>query len=99
MDEFFLILAVTVILPLVILKMTLDYRRDRMRLENERPPSASEFTVGQLKELINEVVVEANEPLVQRIEQLERQSVADLGPTSEGEMVSVAERTMGRRVS
>ena len=83
--EFVLVLSITVLLPLTLLKTVMDYKKSK--LEAERGPgleTGAGVTVGELKKMLAEVVREANEPLVERIEALEREREERPSPESHG---------------
>lgn len=104
--EFILILSITVLLPLTILKTILDFKKNKMEASRGVSESAG-VTVGELKKMLTEVVREANAPLLERIEELERDRNGlppsggrDLfvGVDDESVEDEVAGKTLGRRV-
>lgn len=66
--EFLVVFFMAFVLPVTIVKSILDYKSKR--LEIERSEGAG-LRLGELKAMLAEVVREANEPLVERIEALE----------------------------
>jgi hypothetical protein len=98
MDLFELIMAlsVAVIMPIVIVKMVLDFRRERLRAEREAREPQGSLTAGELKRLLREVVDEANEPLIRRLDMLEQIALPPYEQESEVSDEVPAERTMGR---
>ena len=102
--EFVLVLSITVLLPLTILKTVMDYKKSRLEAERGTGEAAG-VTVGELKRMLAEVVREANAPLVERIEELERERdpLPPAGDLFVGADENVgegdeAEKTLGRRV-
>jgi hypothetical protein len=107
--EFIFLLSVTVLLPLTILKTVVDYKKSRLEAERDRGPGTDAgVTVGELKKMLAEVVREANAPLVERIEALEREREGLPPPEPRGLLADVedewaehereAEKSVGRRV-
>lgn len=111
--EFVLVFSMTVLLPLTILKTVLDYKKAQLKSKNQEGEQAG-FTVGELKKVLADVVREANEPLVERIEELERErdglpaprsrdlfAGVDEGPVGAEELEldeEASDKTLGRRV-
>lgn len=108
MDFFELVylFSLTVALPLIIFKSILDYKRQKLKVEQVRQEGHG-LTVGELKQALRETVAEANAPVLERLEVLER---AALPPASapiagiEGAEVEDGEaeqpsKTLGRRVT
>jgi hypothetical protein len=104
--EFVFIISLTVLLPLAIVKMRTDVRRQELEAQRASGDPQGGLTVGELKELLRKVVEEANEPIVARIEEIERQMLEpgagashDLLDESTATLDEAVERTVGRRVS
>lgn len=104
--EFAFVVSLTVLLPLAIIKMRTDVRRQEIELERSRGESHGGLTIGELKQMLRQVVDEANAPIVARIEQIERQMLdpndhagRDLLDESTSTIDDAVERTVGRRVS
>jgi len=97
MDFFVFLIAVSVVvvLPLTILKLLLDYKRERLQAEREARPTGEAVTVGELKEVMREVAAETVAPLEERITSLERGASLTHAPDEPVE--EVRERTLGRR--
>lgn len=72
--EFILVLSITVLLPLTILKSVMDYKKSKLEAERNVGEHAG-LTVGELKKVLGDVVREANAPLIERIEALEREGL------------------------
>jgi len=66
--EFLTTLAVAVVLPLAIVHLILNYRREKLKLRQGPSLGARE-----LQQLVRQAVEEAQQPLLTRIEALERQ--------------------------
>ncbi len=66
--EFLTTLAVAVVLPLAIVHLILSYRREKLKLRQGPSLGARE-----LQQLVRQAVEEAQQPLLTRIEKLERQ--------------------------
>ncbi len=66
--EFMTTLAVAVVLPLAIIHLVLSYRREKLKLRQGPSLGARE-----LQQLVRQAVEEAQQPLLARIEALERQ--------------------------
>lgn len=110
--EFILILSITVLLPMTIVKTVMDYKKSKLEAERDRGLGAGAgVTVGELKKMLAEVVREANAPLVERIEALEREREELPSPEPHGLLADVedveaewvehdreAEKSVGRRV-
>lgn len=106
--EFVLVFSMTVLLPLTVLKTVLDYKKKQLEVKRGVGDNTG-FTVGELKKMLSEVVREANEPLLERIEELERERDGLPSPRSRDLFVGVeeeeleleeedADKTLGRRV-
>jgi hypothetical protein len=105
--EFILVISLTVLLPLTILKTVLEYKKSQSEAER-RAGESSGLTIGELKKMLSDVVQEANAPLVERIEDLERARgdlpapglFAGVGEdvTDDEMMEEEAGKTLGRRV-
>ena len=105
--EFVLVFSMTVLLPLTIFKTVMDYKKSQLEAERGVGENTG-FTVGELKKMLAEVVREANEPLLERIEELERERGELPSPRSRDLFVGVeaekldveedADKTLGRRV-
>lgn len=101
--EFIFIFSVAFVLPLTIIKMSLDYKKARLRAGDGEGAGIG-VTAGDLKRLLRDAVEEANAPLLARIDDLD----ARLQPGRfveafdeervEGE-AEPQERTLGRRVA
>ena len=108
--EFILVISLTVFLPLTILKTVLDYKKGQREADRDAGESNG-LTVGELKKMLADAVEEANAPLVERIERLEREH-DDLPMATERDLLAGAEehalddelmeqetgKTLGRRV-
>ena len=66
--EFLTTLAVAVVLPLAIVHLILSYRREKLKLRQGPSLGARE-----LQQLVRQAVEEAQQPLLTRIEKMERQ--------------------------
>jgi hypothetical protein len=106
--EFVLVFSITVLLPLTVLKTVMDYKKSKLEAERGAGENTG-FTVGELKKMLSEVVREANEPLIERIEELERERNGLPSPRNSDLFVGVeedaetgvedeADKTLGRRV-
>ena len=107
--EFVLVFSITVLLPLTILKTVMDYKKKQLESERGVGESAG-VTVGELKKMLSEVVREANQPLLDRIDELERERDGLPSPRSRDLFVGVedehlevdmeedTDKTLGRRV-
>lgn len=107
--EFVLVFSITVLLPLTVLKTVMDYKKSKLEAERGVGENTG-FTVGELKKMLTEVVREANQPLIERIEELERERNGLPSPRSRDLFVGVeeeevemdveedADKTLGRRV-
>jgi len=106
--EFVLVFSMTVLLPLTVLKTVLDYKKKQLEVQRGVGENAG-VTVGELKKMLSEVVREANEPLIERIEELERERDGLPSPRSRDLFAGVeeeeveqdeedADKTLGRRV-
>lgn len=86
--EFILVLSITVLLPLTVLKTVMDYKKSKLEAERERGlETDAGVTVGELKKMLAEVVREANAPLVERIEALERER-EELSPSGPHDLLA-----------
>lgn len=106
--EFVLVISLTVFLPLTILKTVLDYKKGQAEANRDAGESNG-LTVGELKKMLADAVGEANAPLVERIEALERE-YDELPATTEHDLLAGVEedagdamedeagKTLGRRV-
>lgn len=105
--EFILVISLTVFLPLTILKTVLEYKKSQAEADRKAGTSSG-LTVGELKKMLADAVEEANAPLVERIEALEREH-DDLPTTMEHDLLAGVEedadgtedeagKTLGRRV-
>lgn len=84
--EFVLIISITVGLPLAILKTVLDFKKSKLEARRELGESAG-LTVGELKKVLKDVVQEANAPLLERVEALERER-DDLLPSGSRDLLA-----------
>ncbi len=93
--EFVWLFSLTVLLPLAIVKITTDYKRQRLEMRRAEQGQQAGLTIGELKQMLREVAEEANQPLVERMGRLENGLVEDLRhPAADPE---IAERTVGRQ--
>jgi hypothetical protein len=71
--ELIWLFSLTVGLPVIVVKLIYDYKRQSLQERRaERVPEES-LTVGELRRTIEEAVEEATHPLIERIEALEQQ--------------------------
>lgn len=105
--EFVLVFSIVFVLPLTILKTIMDYKKAQFKAERSGIAEREGVTAGELKRLLREVVEEANQPLLERIEGLERERSglppsASLDPLFDAEeemsLDDEAEKTLGRRL-
>lgn len=105
--EFVLVISLTVGLPITILKMVVDYKKSKLEAERGTGESTG-VTAGELRKMLVEAVREANAPLVERIEELERER-SGLPPSGSRDLLvgvddettgdeDEADKTLGRRV-
>jgi hypothetical protein len=99
--EALIAISVVVILPITLLKLLLDYKRERMAAEQGHRDAGSALTLGELKDIMRQIAEESTEPLAERLETLERALPdADAAFLPEApEVTGTAERTMGRRTT
>lgn len=106
--EFVLVFSIVFILPLTILKTVMDYKKAQIKASRGVSHEGEGVTAGELKRLLREVVQEANAPLLERIEGLEREREG-LAPSAhrdpllsveedEVDLETEADKTLGRRV-
>lgn len=105
--EFVLVFSIVFVLPLTILKTVMDYKKAQIKAEHSVSRDSEGVTAGELKRLLREVVQEANAPLLERIEGLEREREG-LAPSAhrdpvlsveeEMDLEDEAEKTLGRRL-
>jgi hypothetical protein len=100
--ELFLAFAITVVLPITVLKMMMDYKRQKLEVQRAEIEAQGGLTVGELKRVLREVVEEGNAPLAERIAAMEHELATRSG--GEGELVSDSydlddDRTIGRQVA
>lgn len=69
--EFVFIFSVAFVLPLTLIKMTLDYKKAKVQARTGGEGEGSVVTAGELRGLVREAVEEANAPLLARIDELE----------------------------
>lgn len=101
--EFIFIFSVAFVLPLTIIKMSLDYKKAQLRA-GDGEGAGTGVTAGDLKRLLRDAVEEANAPLLARIDDLEAhlqpgafvEAFDEERAETEGEP---QERTLGRRVA
>jgi hypothetical protein len=95
--------SLTVLLPIVIIKMQTDLKRQRL---DARRPDSDALSVGELKRIIHEAVAEETAALTDRIDALERGLLlppADSAPLrdydeeTEGDEWAGPEKSLGRR--
>ncbi len=93
--EFVLIVLFAFVLPIVILTSALDYKKKKLEIERG---AGEGLRLGELKALLAEVVREANEPLVERIDALDERRLPAHDPENDDEEFAdrPAERTLGR---
>ncbi len=70
---FIWLMSLTVLLPLGIIKLSMDHKRAKMEIERRASSSPDSLTTSELRDLIREAVEEASLPLRERIERLEDQ--------------------------
>ncbi len=103
--EFLVVFFMAFVLPVTIIKSVLDYKSKRLEMERE---SGGGLRLGELKALLAEVVQDANEPLLERLDALERELLPaheeaedqeEYEEDYEGDLFEgrSAERTLGRR--
>jgi hypothetical protein len=99
--EALIAISVVVILPITLLKLLLDYKRERIAAEQGHRDASSALTLGELKDIMRQIAEESTEPLAARLDTLERGIPdADLPLLREDpEITATAERTMGRRTT
>jgi hypothetical protein len=94
--EFFVfiwLVSLTVLLPLAVVKITTDYKRQRLEMEHAKMEAREGMTLGELKTIIRGAVEEANAPLAERVERLEHR----LLPPEDTVLLDEPERTVGRQ--
>ena len=101
--EFIFVFSVAFVLPLMIIKMSLDYKTARAKARAGTGEAAG-VTAGELRQLLNEAVEDANAPLLARIDDLERAVLGTQADRLElddvyGDEAGEQERTLGRRVA
>jgi hypothetical protein len=69
--ELVLILSITVLLPITIVRSVVGFKKSKLEAERGLGAEAG-ITVGELKKMLADAVREANAPLVERVEALER---------------------------
>ena len=77
--EFLWLFGMIVVLPIVLVKLTMDHRLEKLR-EQAAQREALDYkssreegiSVAELKTLFREVIEETHQPLVERLEELER---------------------------
>ena len=85
--EFVMIMGITVLLPIVIVGMTLRHKRWKlMHLKEDALPADDSLEVSELKEIIRDVVAEATNPMLKRIDRLEKRHARSLNPKAEPEV-------------
>jgi len=92
--EFVWLFSLTVLLPLAIVKITTDYKRQKLEVQQAEQEVKAGLTVGELKNMLRQVVEEANEPIVDRVDHLERRLLPESEPQP---LIENAERTVGRQ--
>ena len=106
--EFIFLFLVAFVLPLSIVKMSLEYKTAKVKAR--AGGDGTGVTAGELRRLLREAVEDANAPLLARIDDLERYRVAipltgDIDGDAfgeemvEDEAAAQQDRTLGRRVS
>lgn len=97
--EFAIAFSVIVLLPILIVKMTLDYKRERMRSGlPEEGMQQTAVTVGELKELVRDIVKDTHADIEARLVDLEARIDAS-SPEDPNISDVPAERTVGRRTT
>lgn len=91
---FFWLFGLTVILPIALTFLSLNYKRETQRLKDLAYQSLPDAVVGQdeLKDLLLDVAEEASEPLYERIRAIEQAYELSLPHTN----ISDSTRTIGR---
>lgn len=105
--ELIFVLSLTVVLPIVFTKMVIDYKRQKMEARRAELEPREGMTLGELKRTLREVVEEANLPLAERIEALERLALPAPKDSSYAEddsfygehLEEEPTKTVGRRVT
>lgn len=98
--EFLIVFFMAFVLPVTIIKSILDYKSKRLEVERA---SGEGLRLGELKQILAEVVREANAPLVERVEALEQERLPEYEAEEEDYEDDLfegrsAERTLGRRL-
>ncbi len=75
---FMWLMSLTVLLPLGVVKLMMDFKRARLELKGQDAPTSNSLTTSELKAMIREAVEEVSAPLRDRIERLEEQRPAPL---------------------
>lgn len=91
--EFIWMFSLTILLPLAIIKMTMDYKRQQAEAQNEANQAG--LTLGELKRIVRDTVDEANAPLLERLDRLEKAGMLD--GVAEEPLIEQRERTVGRQ--
>lgn len=66
-----LIVLIVMMASLAFVKMGLDYSRDKLALENQEGRSDNELGMSELREMIQEAVREAVDPIAERVDHME----------------------------
>lgn len=90
---FIWLISLTVLLPMVVVKITTDYKRQRLEMEHAKMEAREGMTLGELKAVIRQSVEEANAPLAERVERLEHR----LLPPEDTVLLEEPDRTVGRQ--
>ena len=69
-EELIFLIFVTVIMPVVMLKIILNYQKDRLKAKGAQADKS--LTTSELNDLIDESVIEATAPLNDRVNELEQ---------------------------
>lgn len=110
--EFVFLFSVAFVLPLTIIKMSIDYKKAKV-LAGTGEGEASGVTAGDLKRFLRDAVEDANAPVLQRLDALEMAVLGDQAERIQTEGLldesdedldaglrgDAQERTLGRRVS
>jgi hypothetical protein len=103
-QELVFLVAVTVIMPIAVLWIILNYQKARLKAKEFRADNS--LTTSELNSIIDESVAAATEPLDERIRDLERQlRLIDSGPggtiqdeleQTKAEVAEAPSKTLGR---
>jgi len=96
---FLWLFSLTVLLPIVIVKMQNDTKRQQLAARQPGARGADALTVGELRELIREAVAEETAPLAERLAVLERGALPEPLREQDPGGWEEREKSVGRRTS